>query len=201
MNRTAVMRHVINALKQITRDYRAAKELTDHSNLRVNKAIAHLSKGNMDAAGLSLLKVKEEQPQNKRFLRAMESPMLKHCLETAELTTRCDKLVLEAKAHFQEGNIEETGQALLIVLHDQPKNKSFLKFTKYQKIGDLVANCELDYQQNKSIERKRKYQQDIEKSYIDSLQWPKIQSLIEATITLGFAVIIIYYIFKHIPNK
>lgn len=195
------MRYVINALKQITRDYRAEKELTDRSNLRVNKAIAHLSKGNMDAAGLSLLKVKEEQPQNKRFLRAMESPMLKHCLETAALTIRCDKLVLEAKSHFQEGNIEETGQALLIVLHDQPTNKSFLKFTKNKEIGDIVEKYELDYQQNKSIEKERKYQQDIEKSYIDFLQWPKRQYLIETTITGGFAVIIIYYIFKHIPHK
>lgn len=195
------MSHIIDALKQMTRDYRTARELTHRCNLRVNKAISHLSKGNMDAAGLSLLKVKEEQPQNKRFLRAMESPMLKHCLEAAELTTRCNKLVLEAKAHFQEGNIEETGQALLKVLHDQPKNKSFLKFTKDQRIGAIVAKCELDYQQDKSIQRKRKYQKDIEKSYIDFLQWPKKQSLIETIITLVFATIAIYYIFTHIPHK
>ena len=100
------------------------RKQTAHINKLVAEAKELLAKGDKDAAGLTLFKVKLGQPRNKGLLRAMEDPELRRLTDKAELSfyqdTSKDALVaLKEELYFtieekqQEADLTELGRNFL----------------------------------------------------------------------------------------
>ncbi|MEI6344921.1 MAG: preprotein translocase subunit SecA [Verrucomicrobiota bacterium] len=100
------------------------RKQTAHINKLVADAKELLEKGEKDAAGMALFKVKLGQPRNKGLLRAMEDPELRRLTDKAELSfyqdTSKDALVaLKEELYFtieekqQEADLTEMGRTFL----------------------------------------------------------------------------------------
>lgn len=100
------------------------RKQTAHINKLVADAKELLAKGEKEAAGLTLFKVKLGQPRNKGLLRAMEDPELRRLTDKAELSfyqdTSKDALVaLKEELYFtieekqQEADLTEMGRNFL----------------------------------------------------------------------------------------
>jgi len=93
-------------------------------NTLVQESKSLLEKGEKDAAGLALFKVKLGQPRNKGFLRAMEDPELRRLTDKAELsfyqdTSKEPLVALKEELYFtieekqQEADLTEMGRNFL----------------------------------------------------------------------------------------
>ncbi|NBZ95440.1 MAG: preprotein translocase subunit SecA [Proteobacteria bacterium] len=93
-------------------------------NTLVQESKSLLEKGEKDAAGLALFKVKLGQPRNKGFLRAMEDPELRRLTDKAELsfyqdTSKDPLIALKEELYFtieekqQEADLTEMGRLFL----------------------------------------------------------------------------------------
>jgi preprotein translocase subunit SecA len=100
------------------------RKQTAHINKLVADAKELLAKGEKEAAGLTLFKVKLGQPRNKGLLRAMEDPEMRRLTDKAELSfyqdTSKDALVaLKEELYFtieekqQEADLTEMGRNFL----------------------------------------------------------------------------------------
>ena len=100
------------------------RKQTAHINKLVVDAKELLAKGEKEAAGMALFKVKLGQPRNKGLLRAMEDPELRRLTDKAELSfyqdTSKDALVaLKEELYFtieekqQEADLTEMGRTFL----------------------------------------------------------------------------------------
>ena len=104
------------------------EQLVRKQTALINKLVAdakeQLAKGEKEAAGLTLFKVKLGQPRNKGFLRAMEDPELRRLTDKAELsfyqdTSKEPLVALKEELYFtieekqQEADLTEMGRTFL----------------------------------------------------------------------------------------